>query len=196
NTADRHLAGARRRAVEVHGATSALRNPAAVARASQPDRVAQHPEQRGVGFDVDLVGFAVDGKRDHPRPLELAGQVGSESQIRSPWSRYLVAISPRTPNFAAVGLAGIARSEIILGLAACAGPVCAAAAACGPSALRIEKENTTHEWRFRRPLLAGHRLAGRSGNLLPLPAPDLCRPGSGACRHRPLRTRLPGRLQA
>ena len=53
---DRQLAGARRDAVDVHGAGAALGDAAAVLGADQAELVAQHPEQRGVGLGVDLDG--------------------------------------------------------------------------------------------------------------------------------------------
>ena len=54
-------------AVDVHGAGAALGDAAAVLRAGHAERVAQHPEQRGVGFDVYVVSLSVDGK-----PLDAA----------------------------------------------------------------------------------------------------------------------------
>src|SRR6266852_4729558 len=63
--ADRDAAGARRLAVHQHGARSALRQPASELGPVQLQVVAEHVEQRGVGFDVQAVGFAVDRERDH-----------------------------------------------------------------------------------------------------------------------------------
>jgi hypothetical protein len=57
----------------MYGAGATLRDPAAVFSASESDGVTQHPEQRGVGFDIDLVGFSVDGKSNHARPPDLNG---------------------------------------------------------------------------------------------------------------------------
>jgi hypothetical protein len=57
---DRGQAGARRGAVDVHGAGAALAHAAAVLGADQAERVAQGPQQRRVGFDVDRLLFPVD----------------------------------------------------------------------------------------------------------------------------------------
>jgi hypothetical protein len=40
---------------------SALGDAAAVLRAGQPELLAQHPEQRRVRIDVDVLGFPIDG---------------------------------------------------------------------------------------------------------------------------------------
>src|SRR5579862_9312810 len=63
--ADRHLAGARGDAVDVHGAGAALGDAATIFGAGQADGVADDPEQRCVGFSVDVVGLSVDGKGNH-----------------------------------------------------------------------------------------------------------------------------------
>ena len=63
--ADGDLAGARGDAVDVHGAGAALGDAAAIFGAGQADRVADDPEQRRVGFNVDVVGLSVDGKGNH-----------------------------------------------------------------------------------------------------------------------------------
>jgi hypothetical protein len=47
------------------GTGPALRDPAAEFRASQPDGIAQCPEQRGIGFQVDVVLRSIDRERDH-----------------------------------------------------------------------------------------------------------------------------------
>ena len=57
--------GARRRAVYVHSAGATERDAAAVLRPGEPDRIAQHPQERCIGRDIDLVDFAIDSKRDH-----------------------------------------------------------------------------------------------------------------------------------
>src|SRR5579862_7745576 len=62
---DRDLAGARGDAVDVHGAGAALGDAATIFGAGQADRVADDPEQRRVGFSVDVVGLSVDGKGNH-----------------------------------------------------------------------------------------------------------------------------------
>src|SRR5262249_20599392 len=58
-------------AAELHRAGPALGNAAAIARAGQPDRVAQYPEQGRLGLDIDIVGFSVNGQSNHARPLKL-----------------------------------------------------------------------------------------------------------------------------
>ncbi len=50
-------AGAGRHAVDVHGAGAALRDAAAVFGAGQADVLADHPKQRRVGIDVDVVSL-------------------------------------------------------------------------------------------------------------------------------------------
>src|SRR3954453_8830125 len=55
----RHRAGARRGAVDMHGAGAALRDAAAVFGPGHPDRIAQHPQQRRARIDIDLIDFAV-----------------------------------------------------------------------------------------------------------------------------------------
>ena len=55
DVADRHRAGARRDAIDVHGAGAALRDAAAVFGAGQAERVAQHPQQRRIGIDIDVM---------------------------------------------------------------------------------------------------------------------------------------------
>ena len=63
-----HAAGAHRDAVDVHGAGAALRDAAAVLGAGQADLFPDHPQQRGVGIDVDVVRFSVDGETGHAFP--------------------------------------------------------------------------------------------------------------------------------
>ncbi len=65
--AHQHRAGAHRDAVDMDRAGPALRDPAAVLGAGQSDVLAQHPEQWGLGIDVELVLLAVDGERCHGR---------------------------------------------------------------------------------------------------------------------------------
>src|SRR6266704_2746372 len=57
-------AGARRNAVQVHGAGAALRDAAPELGAGESERVAQHPQQRGVGRDVHGGALAVHGETD------------------------------------------------------------------------------------------------------------------------------------
>jgi hypothetical protein len=47
------------------GAGAALGDAAAILSAGQPDRVAQHPQQRGVGIDIDLMGLSIHGEISH-----------------------------------------------------------------------------------------------------------------------------------
>src|SRR5262245_47676586 len=54
-SADRQRARAHRFAVDVHGAGAALRDAAAVLGAGETDLLADHPQQRGVRFHVDVV---------------------------------------------------------------------------------------------------------------------------------------------
>src|SRR5256714_8666861 len=64
---DGQHASARGRAVQVHRARAALRDAAAELGARESERVAQHPEQRRVGRDVDRLTLAVEseGNRWH-----------------------------------------------------------------------------------------------------------------------------------
>jgi hypothetical protein len=64
--AGRHDAGADRLAVDVDRAGAALGDPAAEFRAGQAELVAQHPEQRRIRLDVDLMAASVDREREHP----------------------------------------------------------------------------------------------------------------------------------
>src|SRR2546429_6660837 len=61
---DGQHAGARGHAVQMHGAGAALRDAAAELGAREAERVAQHPEERRVGCDVDGFALAVDGEAD------------------------------------------------------------------------------------------------------------------------------------
>jgi limonene-1,2-epoxide hydrolase len=47
----------------VDGAGAALAGAAAVLGPDQAERIAQRPQQRGVGFDIDLLSLAVDVQR-------------------------------------------------------------------------------------------------------------------------------------
>src|SRR5213078_3731923 len=64
---DGQHAGARGHAVQMHGAGAALRDAAAELGAREAERVAQHPEERRVGRDVDRFTLAVhgEGNRGH-----------------------------------------------------------------------------------------------------------------------------------
>ena len=61
---DRDDAGARRDAVDEHGAGAAFAEPAAVFRSVQFEIVAQHIKQRGVGSGADVMDPAVDFQAD------------------------------------------------------------------------------------------------------------------------------------
>src|SRR5437899_3360887 len=69
-------AGARRDAVQVDGAGAALGDAAAELGAGEPERVAQHPEERRVGGDVDRFALTVDGEADR----------GHERRPRGRWN--------------------------------------------------------------------------------------------------------------
>src|SRR5215831_20897617 len=60
--------GARRHAVDVHGAGATLRNAAAILGAGETDVFPDHPEQRGVRFDIDVNGFSIDVETHHNLP--------------------------------------------------------------------------------------------------------------------------------
>src|SRR2546427_473197 len=77
-------AGARRDAVQVDGAGAALGDAAAELGAGEPERVAQHPEERRVGGDVDRFALAVDGEADRGHERSEERRVGKEG--RSRWS--------------------------------------------------------------------------------------------------------------
>ena len=62
---DRERARARRLAVDVDGAGAALGDAAAILRAGQADSLANHPEQRRIRFDVNLMRFSIDAETDH-----------------------------------------------------------------------------------------------------------------------------------
>src|SRR5215472_10565437 len=66
----------------MHRAGPALGNAAAIARAGQPDRVAQHPEQRGVGLHIHVIRSSVDGETGHSL-LPTEGITVDRKQIRS-----------------------------------------------------------------------------------------------------------------
>src|SRR4029077_9650289 len=62
---DRHRTGPHGGTVDMHRARAAQCDTAAEFCARQTDNVAQHPEQRSIGLDVDLPGYSVDVDRDH-----------------------------------------------------------------------------------------------------------------------------------
>jgi hypothetical protein len=47
------------------GTGPALRDPATEFRAGQPDGIAQCPEERGIGFQIDVVLRSIDRERNH-----------------------------------------------------------------------------------------------------------------------------------
>ena len=59
---ERSQTGARRFAVEVHGAGAALTDAAAILGGMEVEQVTDDPEERGVGRRVDSGGPAVDGQ--------------------------------------------------------------------------------------------------------------------------------------
>src|ERR1043166_8667293 len=65
--AHRKRAGARRDAVDMHGAGATLRDAAAVFGAGETDVLANRPEQRRVRLDVDVVILSVDIETNHSR---------------------------------------------------------------------------------------------------------------------------------
>src|SRR5436309_7928238 len=69
-------AGARRDAVQVDGAGAALGDAAAELGAGEPERVAQHPEERRVGGNVNRFALTVDGEADR----------GHERRPRGRWN--------------------------------------------------------------------------------------------------------------
>src|ERR671924_12 len=80
---DGQHAGAGRDAVQVHGTGAALCNAAAELRAREPECIAQHPEERRVGRDVDRFALAVDGKADRGHELILISGNGDNVHRRT-----------------------------------------------------------------------------------------------------------------
>src|SRR5262245_6816630 len=74
----------------MHCAGPALGNAAAIARAGQPDRVAQHPKQRGVGFHIHVIRSSIDGETGHSfLPTEgIIETVGERQKNDSKPSRF------------------------------------------------------------------------------------------------------------
>src|SRR5437899_222331 len=67
-SADRERARPRRHPIDMDGAGTALGNAATVFRSRHPDPFPDHPEQWGIGIDIDFVWFSVDGEADHSVP--------------------------------------------------------------------------------------------------------------------------------
>src|SRR6185437_9006971 len=65
--ADRHRAGAHRLAVDVHGASAALRDAAAEFGAGETSGIADGPKQGCIWLKIDLMLCAIDGECDHRR---------------------------------------------------------------------------------------------------------------------------------
>jgi hypothetical protein len=62
----------------MNGTGAALRDPATEFRAGEPDGIAQCPEQRGIGFQIDVVLRSIDRERDHFGSFSVeAGPYGS-----------------------------------------------------------------------------------------------------------------------
>jgi hypothetical protein len=61
---NRSIPWLRRRAVDMHGACAAQRLAATELGPGHAEHVAQHPQQRGVAVDIDLMGCAVDLQRE------------------------------------------------------------------------------------------------------------------------------------
>ena len=72
--ADAHLAGLFGFVVEKHGAGAADFDAAAELGPGQAEVVAQDPEQRCIGIDVDLMDNAIDVQGDHSGSPELVPQ--------------------------------------------------------------------------------------------------------------------------
>src|ERR1700743_1594236 len=76
----------------MHGASTALRDAAAEFCTGKTDYIAQHPEKRRIGFDIDLPGCSIDLNRDHWRrpPLKkhhfavLLVQLGGDEGSAAP----------------------------------------------------------------------------------------------------------------
>ena len=66
-------------AVDMHGAGPAFRDAAAEFRAGQADHVAQYPEKRRIGLDIDLPGCSVDFDCDHCGSAQSRVMPGRES---------------------------------------------------------------------------------------------------------------------
>src|SRR5256886_11221560 len=76
---DRRHARARGPAGPGHGTRATLRGATAELRAGEAERVAQHPEQRGVGAVRDRAGLAVDGESDRRHRKSSSREVRPEN---------------------------------------------------------------------------------------------------------------------
>src|SRR5580765_8233453 len=81
--AEREGAGAHGGAIDVHGARAALRDAAAVLGAGEPDLLADRPQQRLIGVDVDVENLAVDGQLSHfvSPPLGMQKRYAGQPRI-------------------------------------------------------------------------------------------------------------------
>ena len=93
----------------MHRASAALTDAATVLRADEPERVAQHPEQRRLRIDVvaDGVRAAVDGETQHARsPVTRRGDAATRgptslgeiatARNRAPMRLFWSFLNPRT----------------------------------------------------------------------------------------------------
>src|SRR3989442_30954 len=77
-------AGTRRYSVDMHGAGAAKCNAAAEFGAGHTEHVAQHPEERRVGIDIDTVrGSVHDEFHDRPRSCATPRDVGAPKKLRT-----------------------------------------------------------------------------------------------------------------
>jgi hypothetical protein len=80
---DRQHARPRRNAIEVDRAATALRDTAAEFRTGQVQLVADDPQQRRIGRNVDFAALAVHGNRDHNPLPQSPGLAGIGGTIRA-----------------------------------------------------------------------------------------------------------------
>src|SRR6201991_3909128 len=81
---DRGDTGPRRRAVDMHGAGAAQRLAATELGPGHAQHVAQHPEQRGVAVDIDLMGCAVNLQHEGHGCLSVAAADSRPSRTGRP----------------------------------------------------------------------------------------------------------------
>ena len=83
NRSDRQKTRAHRVAVDMHGAGATLRDAAAVFGARHAKHIAQHPQERGVTVDIDVVCRTVDFDGKGHGEL-LSARTISETQVFAP----------------------------------------------------------------------------------------------------------------
>src|SRR5439155_25639202 len=87
--------------IDVHRARPALRDAATVLGAGETDLLAQNPQQRRVGLDLDVVRPAVDVQLGHGRSPRAAGREsvprGWHAQARSPEGPAVIIALPGVP---------------------------------------------------------------------------------------------------